>query len=123
MSVASEASQVNLDFLINDLGLKQVSNTALVPAAFLTEFASIWGDGSVAEASPRALDQLLCGRFGRRERDRGDFGGFCARVACVVVVDVGRGPLGCLVGASRGRVKEQASGARGPAARRCPSRA
>lgn len=29
MSVASEASQVNLDFLINDLGLRQVSNTSL----------------------------------------------------------------------------------------------
>lgn len=29
MSVASVASQVNLDFLINDLGLRQVSNTTL----------------------------------------------------------------------------------------------
>ncbi|TQR20342.1 hypothetical protein [Psychrobacillus vulpis] len=29
MSVASPASQVNLDFLINDLGLRQVSNTSL----------------------------------------------------------------------------------------------
>ena len=29
MSVASEASQVNLDFLINDLGLQQVSNTSV----------------------------------------------------------------------------------------------
>lgn len=29
MSVASEASQVNLDFLINELGLQQVSNTSV----------------------------------------------------------------------------------------------
>lgn len=29
MSVASEASKVNLDFLVNDLGLRQVSNTTL----------------------------------------------------------------------------------------------
>lgn len=29
MSVASAASQVNLDFLINDLGLRQVSNTSV----------------------------------------------------------------------------------------------
>lgn len=29
MSVASTASQVNLDFLINDLGLSQVSNTSI----------------------------------------------------------------------------------------------
>ena len=32
----------------------------------LTEFGPISGDGSVAEASPRALDRLLCGRFGGR---------------------------------------------------------
>ncbi|MDF2067664.1 hypothetical protein [Bacillus sp. Cr_A10] len=29
MSVASAASQVNLDFLINDLGFRQVSNTSI----------------------------------------------------------------------------------------------
>jgi hypothetical protein len=30
----------------------------------LTEFGSVSDDGSVAEASPRALDRFLCGRFG-----------------------------------------------------------
>src|SRR5829696_3234980 len=33
-------------------------------ATLLTEFGLVSGDGSVAEASPRALDRLLCGRFG-----------------------------------------------------------
>jgi hypothetical protein len=54
----------------------------------LTEFAGFSGDGSVVEASPRALDRLL---WRPPRRIGAVLAGVCARVVVVGVLDLGGG--------------------------------